>query len=854
MKKTLQTTLLLFVGLSAGFSQKIVGYLPEYQWAAYGANVQFNKLTDVNYAFMNPTTTGDLSSDGTNLFGFDYNVFEVVKNKCIHNNVRFHLAVGGADPGSYRKQRLYSVCSNANSRANFVAKLVAFAKTHNLAGLDIDWEFPTTSAEIAAHKNFISDLRTKINSDYPGCNLSIAVGGEYLTNPNHLQYIDPTVFPLVDMVYIMAYDFPVNHTGAGAQHSSYSNAQGCMEAWNTKGVPYSKMILGVPFYGKSSDRTGEDQLYSVLASSNPATAFTADNMNYNGKTYYYNGKTTLENKVTMAFGKGSQGIMIWDVAQDRIDQYSLLSVLKTKVDATCPVAQPNLGLDQSICKAGDTRVLDCGVEPVGAVTAKWYKDGTVINGATVRTYTASLAGQYKVVLSSGSCSKESIMNLSVGSSVTTQGASRCGTGDVTVSVATPATGSFSWWSSAVGGSQLGTGRSYTASNLSSTNTFYVQEEASNQKNFTLGRTTAIDKSPNWAWKSKISQYAQVITVNQNLSIASVKAYFFSVASGKAVKVTVYNQDGKTIVKQGAPQTLSITSSTSYSPIVIQAGIELSPGTYFLTIEGDVPNYATGSIKDAILLQTEVADQSVYSASDGTTAVMTMKGNAIERFSATGYIDQPKPDGGQSGYYGQIFEVQLQTGSAATSCGRASAVATINKVPDAPGTITGSSSVIDNQSNVSYSVTPVPNATATSYVWTYAPSTGVTLSGTSNAITASFVSGASTGSLTVKASNSCGSSPSSPPKQITVIKANGVEELFISYGLSLYPNPSESDFTLTINQFLPIKLVVYNMFGESVDEFSAHGNQLNFGSNLTSGVYMVKATIAGKNATFKIVKQ
>jgi len=88
----------------------------------------------------------------------------------------------------------------------------------------------------------------------------------------------------------------------------------------------------------------------------------------------------------------------------------------------------------------------------------------------------------------------------------------------------------------------------------------------------------------------------------------------------------------------------------------------------------------------------------------------------------------------------------------------------------------------------------------------------------------------------------------------VIKANGVEELFISYGLSLYPNPSESDFTLTINQFLPIKLVVYNMFGESVDEFSAHGNQLNFGSNLTSGVYMVKATIAGKNATFKIVKQ
>jgi GH18 family chitinase len=1136
MRKTLQTTLLFFVGMSAAMSQKIVGYLPEYQWSTYGSNVQFDKLTDVNYAFMNPTTTGELSSDGTNVFGFDYNIFDQVKTRCVQNNVRFHLAVGGADPNGSRKQRLFNVCSNSTTRANFVNKLVAFAKTNKLAGLDIDWEFPTTTTEIAAHKSFISELRTKINSDYPGCILSIAVGGEYLTNPSHLQYIDASVFPLVDIVYIMAYDFPVYHTGAGAQHSSLTNAQGSMEAWNTKGVPYSKMILGVPFYGKSSDRTGVDQLYSVLSASNPATAFTADNMNYGGKTYYYNGKPTLESKVTMALGKGSQGIMIWDVAQDRKDQYSLLSVLKTKVDATCPVAQPNLGLDQSICKAGDTRVLDCGVDPTSTVTAKWYKDGTIINNATGRTYTASAAGQYKVVLSSGSCSKESVMNLSIGSSVTTQGASRCGTGDVTVSVATPATGSFSWWTAAVGGTQLGTGRSYLAPNLATTDTFYVQEVAANQKNFGLGRTDLIDNANNYAWQTKFGQFAQVITVNQNLSILSVKAFLLSGAAGQVVKVTVYNQDGQNIVAQGAAQTLSVTSSF-FSPTVISAGINLSPGTYYLAIEGSVPNYATGSKANTIAMQTAPADQAVYSALDGTTTVMTMKGNAIQRFSATGYIDQPSPAGGQSGFYGQIFDVQIQTGTAASNCGRALAIATItsgattslgvdaqtktvcvgndglvtvksseygisyqayigttayglpvsgtgsnitltlpaadlttfagsnnfanvsvqatkagcgpstlsdtagirlsakpnsallasgssvcssvnsatvtvagtktgesyqailgtasvgqlvtstggtvtlnvpvsslasgwntinvsasisgcsvvnltdtarvrlstlpsaaltvtgsrvcsntnnatvtiagtktgesyqaflgntsagtsvsstggnvslsipvsslsagwntlsvrasivgcstvnladtaavslSSAPVAPGTITGSASVIDNQSNVSYSVTPVANAT--SYVWTYTPSTGVTLNGTSNSITASFVSGAASGNLTVKASNSCGTSSASPARTISVTKATGVEELWLTYGLSVSPNPSASDFTLRINQISPVSLVVYNTIGEPVEVLSSLNDQLSFGNNLVPGVYMVKATIAGKNASFKIVKQ
>ncbi len=81
--------------------------------------------------------------------------------------------------------------------------------------------------------------------------------------------------------------------------------------------------------------------------------------------------------------------------------------------------------------------------------------------------------------------------------------------------------------------------------------------------------------------------------------------------------------------------------------------------------------------------------------------------------------------------------------------------TVNSVPSQPSTFTTSSlTVCRGAINVVYSIPTVLGAT--SYVWTYS-GTGATITGTGNSVTVSFSETATSGSLSVVATNTCGNS-------------------------------------------------------------------------------------------------
>jgi len=92
-----------------------------------------------------------------------------------------------------------------------------------------------------------------------------------------------------------------------------------------------------------------------------------------------------------------------------------------------------------------------------------------------------------------------------------------------------------------------------------------------------------------------------------------------------------------------------------------------------------------------------------------------------------------------------------------SCGNGSVSAnyaiTVNPLPSSAGTITGTSTVCQGQSGISYTVPEIANAT--SYNWVYS-GTGATITGTTNSVTIAFSSTATAGNLTVLGTNSCGS--------------------------------------------------------------------------------------------------
>jgi hypothetical protein len=97
-----------------------------------------------------------------------------------------------------------------------------------------------------------------------------------------------------------------------------------------------------------------------------------------------------------------------------------------------------------------------------------------------------------------------------------------------------------------------------------------------------------------------------------------------------------------------------------------------------------------------------------------------------------------------------------TNACGTSTARTLAI-TVNSAPATPGAITGTSPVCAGATGVSYSITAVP--TATSYTWSYS-GTGATINGTGTSITINFANNATSGTLSVTANNTCGSSTAS----------------------------------------------------------------------------------------------
>jgi uncharacterized repeat protein (TIGR03803 family) len=90
--------------------------------------------------------------------------------------------------------------------------------------------------------------------------------------------------------------------------------------------------------------------------------------------------------------------------------------------------------------------------------------------------------------------------------------------------------------------------------------------------------------------------------------------------------------------------------------------------------------------------------------------------------------------------------------------------TVNHIPSAAGSITGTSTVAQGQTTVAYSVPAVSNAT--SYIWSYS-GTGATINGTGNSVTINFSGSATSGNLKVYGTSSCGNGTISANYVITL---------------------------------------------------------------------------------------
>jgi hypothetical protein len=260
------------------------------------------------------------------------------------HGVRIYLTVGGSTPATQWSS--ITTAANAQALAGSVTALMVQAgegAPQTFDGVDVDCEFPGQSASFpnsTIFSDFVGYLRTDLNGLTPtvqpthgdspmGLTMYLSPGNEVC------GYDFTTLNPNVDWYTISGYDMNIGIGGdqwnaALVDTNTYSNCAGssgltldieAVAAWynaNDGGVPYDKMILGMPFFGAESAGAtfvADNVVFSSGVSNSFNTTSEEALYTYGGNTYSVDTDQSFCAKMNWAMSSAisMKGIAIWDL-------------------------------------------------------------------------------------------------------------------------------------------------------------------------------------------------------------------------------------------------------------------------------------------------------------------------------------------------------------------------------------------------------------------------------------------------------------------------------------------------------------------------------------------------------------
>jgi chitinase len=283
-------------------SKKLIGYFAS--WGVYGR--AFNakklytsgaaaKLTHLNYAFGNVVNgrCNILQSDPWADYQLPFDVLSSVdgladavtqplkgnfnqlrKLKAKNPHLKVLISLGGwtwsggfsdAVSTAERRQAFVQSCIDLYIRGNLPG-LPAGAAAGVFDGIDIDWEYPAANGMYPGRPedtvNFtlmLAEFRRQLDAVRPGLQLSIATGAGA---DKYTKIQLNQIHAYVDHVSIMAYDMhgswdtatnfhaPLYNQSANPERALRLSLHEAVSGHLAGGIPASKLVVGVPFYGR----------------------------------------------------------------------------------------------------------------------------------------------------------------------------------------------------------------------------------------------------------------------------------------------------------------------------------------------------------------------------------------------------------------------------------------------------------------------------------------------------------------------------------------------------------------------------------------------------------------------------
>ncbi|KAK2597756.1 hypothetical protein N8I77_012520 [Diaporthe amygdali] len=348
-------------------------------WGIYGRNYQpqslpANELSIVLYAFANLQSSGEVySSDsyadlqkhyatdswndvGNNAYGC---VKQLYIQKKANRQLKVLLSIGGWTYST----NFPAAASTADTRATFASTAVTLMKDWGFDGIDIDWEYPADSTQAANFVSLLQAVRSELDSyaaQYaPGYHFLLTVASP--AGPQNYNTMQLSAMAnYLDFFNLMAYDYAGSWDSTSGHQANLYNASDsgnplaakystdkAVTDYISAGVPASKIVLGMPIYGRSFEQTaGIGQPYTGVGSGSwengvwdykalPKAGATVITDVKAGATYSYDSSAQelisydtpdmVSTKVSYLKSKGLGGSMFWEASADKNDSSSLIT-------------------------------------------------------------------------------------------------------------------------------------------------------------------------------------------------------------------------------------------------------------------------------------------------------------------------------------------------------------------------------------------------------------------------------------------------------------------------------------------------------------------------------------------------
>ena len=314
-----------FTGSARNTDKVIVGYVTS--WTDVMPDPA--TLTHINYAFGLVKDT----FDGVNVNNPD-RLRAIAALKQTDPDLKVMLSVGGWGAGNFSE-----MAASADNRRKFAEDCLRIVEEFNLDGIDIDWEYPGSSAagissSPADRDNFtllIKQLRDTLGKKRL-VTIATAAGAQ------HIDY--KGVVPYLDFVNIMTYDMadaPKHHAALfPSENTPDMTCDVSVKAHIAAGVPVDKLVMGVPFYGRGGkEKRGsgfrnikEGDGYSLIFDNVAKVPFmvNADGVPVIG----YDDARSLDIKCDYILEHDLRGVMYWDYSGDD-DAGTLRNTLASRI-------------------------------------------------------------------------------------------------------------------------------------------------------------------------------------------------------------------------------------------------------------------------------------------------------------------------------------------------------------------------------------------------------------------------------------------------------------------------------------------------------------------------------------------